>query len=128
MFSPKIDLTVIVWNAFWQSLVPIGAMFEGKRASARQKVYVGVPKTWKQNRNGMQTFDCSISQWTHIKKSWWPIHRVPEWAEVGPHLWFIELLRFMSGGRVVGVGGVQTLQMLHMPYLGASADFKIYNT
>ena len=29
----------------------------------------------------------------------------------------IELLRFMSGGRVVGVGGVQTLQMLHMPYL-----------
>ena len=29
----------------------------------------------------------------------------------------IELLRFMSGGRVVGVGGVQTLQMLHMPIL-----------
>ena len=26
----------------------------------------------------------------------------------------LELLRFMSGGRVVGVGGVQTLQMLHM--------------
>ena len=29
----------------------------------------------------------------------------------------IELLRFMSGGRVVGVGGVQTLQMLHMLHL-----------
>ena len=29
----------------------------------------------------------------------------------------LELLRFMSGGRVVGVGGVQTLQMLHMLHL-----------
>ena len=35
--SPKIEMSGIVWNAFWQSLTPIGAMFEGKRALTRRR-------------------------------------------------------------------------------------------